>query len=306
MYPMLRLRPCSLALLFLTIALHSPSAAQTSGGEFNGHLLIVGGGPRPDSLIERFIDLAGGPGVARIVVIPTASTTPEETGNDFAAILRENGAPDAFNLHLTREEALAGVGLDRLAHVTGVWFVGGSQRRITTAFKDTPIEEAFHRLLRDGAVIGGTSAGAAIQSGIMITGGQSGPAADGRPSNDSYITIERENIARELGFGFLDNAIIDQHFVRRQRNNRLISRVLENPHLIGAGIDESTGIQVNPDGTWEIFGASVVLVYDARGARTMEDGAEMLGGAALRFHVLPSGSVFDPATGEAHLPQGRR
>lgn len=289
----------------VVLALPAPSAAQTAGGDFDGHLFIVGGGPRPDAMMERFIELAGGPGIARIAVFPTASTTPERTGDALAASLLELGAAEAFNLPLTREEALAGVGLDRLAGVTGVWFVGGSQTRITAAFLDTPIAEALHRLLRDGAVIGGTSAGAAMQSATMIPGGERRPGGD-RPSDDSYITIERDNVRTEPGLGFLENTIIDQHFIRRKRNNRLISAVLDNPHLLGAGIDESTAIQVNPDGTWEIVGESVVMIYDARGSRITGASANVLGAAALHLHILPEGSVFDPATGEARLPPSDR
>jgi len=40
--------------------------------------------------------------------------------------------------------------------------------------------------------------------------------------------------------GFLDQVVIDQHFIKRKRLNRLISVVLEHPELPGIGIDEST------------------------------------------------------------------
>ncbi len=290
----------ALVLLLAAFGAAPPAAAQTAGAGFDGHLLIVGGGPRPLSIMERFVELAGGEGVARIAVIPTASGTPERAGDGLVAELLELGAAEAFNLNLSREQATRGEGVAELEGVTGVWFVGGSQTRITAAFKDTPVEEAFHRILREGAVLGGTSAGAAIMSGMMINGGERRPGGD-RPVDDSWITLERDNVETEAGFGFLPNAIVDQHFVRRRRNNRLLSLVLENPRLIGVGIDESTAVQVNPDGSWEIVGESVALVYDARGARITAPEADVLGAAGLQLHILPPGSFFDPSTGEARL-----
>lgn len=68
------------------------------------------------------------------------------------------------------------------------------------------------------------------------------------------------------GFGFITDAIVDQHFVRRKRHNRLISLVLESPQRLGVGIDESTALMIGPDGIWRVMGASVVVIHDARGA----------------------------------------
>jgi cyanophycinase len=68
--------------------------------------------------------------------------------------------------------------------------------------------------------------------------------------------------------------IVDQHFVRRERHNRLLAVVLERPTLLGAGIDESTALEIGPDGTWTV-----------------------------RIHLLPPGSTLDPATGRFSLPR---
>jgi cyanophycinase len=106
------------------------------------------------------------------------------------------------------------------------------------------------------------------------------------------------------GFGYIDNAIIDQHFVRRRRHNRLMSLVLENPRLIGAGIDESTAIEVRPDGTWRILGESVVVIYDARNAQAGPADAP-LSAANVQMHVLPSGATYDPRTGKASMATRR-
>ena len=101
------------------------------------------------------------------------------------------------------------------------------------------------------------------------------------------------------GLGFLHGAIVDQHFIKRERHNRLLSAVLERPGLVGVGIDESTAIEVSPDGRWHVLGESDVIVYDARHARVTAPGAPLLGATDIRVHLLPSGSVYDPASGRA-------
>jgi len=275
---------------------HSPavppgaSAPEAAGG----HLLMVGGGPRPAEIMDRFIELAGGSGVARIAVVPMASGDPESVGESLVEEMVALGAADAFVLHADREEAMRPETAVRLDGATGVWFSGGSQTRHTAALKDTPVEIRLHEMLREGVVLGGTSAGAAIMSDLMITGGEL------RPGGEPWITIDRNNVVTDAGFGFIEGAIVDQHFVRRKRHNRLLSLVLENPDQIGIGIDESTAVEVSPDGRWRIIGESVVVIYDARTARITDEGiAGVLGGAGIRMHVLPGGSVFDPRAGEA-------
>ena len=104
------------------------------------------------------------------------------------------------------------------------------------------------------------------------------------------------------GFALIRNAIVDQHFLRRKRHNRLISVVLERPPHLGAGIDESTALIVHADGHWTVSGASVVVIYDARTSRITTSTTSPLGASDMRMHVLPAGSSFDPQTGRAMLP----
>ena len=47
------------------------------------------------------------------------------------------------------------------------------------------------------------------------------------------------------GLGLWPEVIVDQHFLKRQRDNRLISAVIDHPTLVGVGIDESTAVIVH-------------------------------------------------------------
>ena len=136
------------------------------------------------------------------------------------------------------------------------------------------------------------------------------------------MTIARDNVVTEPGFALIRGAIVDQHFIRRRRNNRLFSLILEHPDLVGVGIDESTAVEVDPAGGWRVLGRSVAVIYDARRAAVTPAGGAVLGAAEIRMSVLPAGSRYDlrtgrgrpagapvnfvPAGGRGSLPRGTR
>jgi cyanophycinase len=277
-----------------------PAAERASAGR--GTLFIVGGGPQPPALVREFVDLAGGSGRARIVVFAMASAGGLEGGEAKAKDLRALGAT-ATNVYVTHAQASTDSVARLLDGATGVWFGGGDQGRLAAALRGTRTERAIHARYAAGAVIGGTSAGAAVMSAQMITGDERRIGGDRPPrdSSEAYITIDRNNIVVDSGFALVTNAIIDQHFLRRKRHNRLVSLVLEHPVRLGVGIDESTALVVEPDGTWRVSGASVAVIYDARRAAVTPAGTT-LGAAGMSMHVLPAGGRFDPRTGRSTLP----
>lgn len=292
-----------LAGLFLFGPPADPLPASPPGPGLRGSLFIVGGGEQPEGLIARFIELAGGKGHARIAVVPMASEESQATGDEKATDLRERGV-DAFVLNVTRAQAEGDSAAALLETATGIWFTGGDQARLTPILLGTPLLRAMQRRYAGGAVIGGTSAGAAIMSDSMITGNQYREP----PDTSGYYGDEYPSLARHMtevvpGLGFLHGVIVDQHFIRRERTNRLLSAVLERPALLGVGIDESTALEVSPDGQWRIWGASAVVVYDARGIRITRAGAPTLGAVDIRVHVLPAGSTYDPRRQRAILPR---
>jgi cyanophycinase len=288
-------------------ALLAPAAfsqAPASASTIGGHLLIVGGGPIPPEITRRFVDLAGGPGKARIVVFPMASGD-SDAGIEMTADLGKLGA-SAERIVLDHARADSEEAVKRLEGVTGIWFGGGDQVKLTAALGGTRVEAAMHKLLAAGAVLGGTSAGAAVMTTPMLTGEErhvGGLRPPSNPKDDlaAYMTVARDDVETVPGFGFLPGAVVDQHFIRRRRSNRLLSVVLENPQLVGVGIDESTALEIGPDGKWRVLGESAAMVFDARRARITPVGARALGATGVSLLVLPAGSTYDPASGEATL-----
>jgi cyanophycinase len=274
--------------------------AQAPAGR--GTLYIVGGGPQPETLVQEFVDLAGGRGRAKIVVFAMASASGERSGEAKAGDLRALGA-EAHNVWINREQAMSDSVARLLDGVTGVWFGGGSQTRLADVLRGTPTERAIRARFAAGAVVGGTSAGAAVMSSLMITGEERAPGGARPDTTLDWVTIARDNTLTTDGFGLIEGTVIDQHFLRRKRHNRLISLVLERPPHLGAGIDESTALVVHPDGTWSVRGASAVVIYDARQA-TATRADQPLGASDVRMHVLPAGATFDPKSGRAVLAPG--
>lgn len=291
-------------LLVLSVGTSTATAQRTAAAVRSapsGTLFIVGGGTQPPELVSHFIALAGGPGKARIAIFPMASSEAEASGKDKADQLRGMGT-DAYVVNITREQAESDSVVQLVTRATGIWFPGGDQVRLADVLRGTKVLRAIQDRYRAGAVIGGTSAGAAIMSDSMLTGNQ---LRDGvvDTSTTGYPRVARKNIEIVPGLGFLHGAIVDQHFLRRQRSNRLLSVTLEHPTMLGVGIDEGTALRVDPDGTWTIEGASAALVFDARAAAVTPTAARTLGATELRLHLLPAGSTYDPRSGRASLPR---
>jgi cyanophycinase len=260
--------------------------------EVKGYLFIIGGGERPGSMMRRFVDLAGRFGNGKIVVFPMASSVPVETGSEEAEEFRKLGAADVEYVILSRGEASAESSLKVLAGAGGVFFSGGDQSRLMDVLRGTPFQQKLLELYRDGCVIGGTSAGAAVMSQVTITGEEKGRVEEGR----EFGTILAGNVVTVSGLGFLKTVIVDQHFATRKRHNRLISLVAENPELLGVGIDESTAIIVRPDQVFEVIGEKNVVIYDASRARIRITPAAMIGFTGMIMDVLIPGDKFDLKT----------
>lgn len=259
-------------------------------GDEKGYLLIIGGGTRTPAMMKLFIKYAESGNSEKIIIIPSASAEPRETGEYQANQLRDLGAKNVEYLIIEKDRVNDPEIINRLQNTGGIFFSGGDQSRLTNLFKGTLVEETFHKLYKSGTIFGGTSAGAAVMSKIMITGDEKKPLSE----DDAFEIISRDNIVTVEGFGFIKSALIDQHFIRRKRHNRLISLIIENPDVLGIGIDESTAIFVHPDDTFEVIGKNQVVIYDASEAKTGNNGdLDRLSAAGIKMHILTEGYKFD-------------
>jgi len=268
-------------------------------GDEKGYLLIIGGGGRPDYMMKRFTGLAALHNTGKIIVIPNASATPVRTGRSHAGQIAELCDNEVTFYNVTPENVNEDSTLKFFEGTGGVFFSGGVQSRLTRLLTGTRLLERIREIYREGGILSGSSAGAAIMSEIMITGGKKRHADENPDSRHVYPYIEGDYIETTEGFGFMPSTIIDQHFVKRERLSRLISLVIENPNHIGIGIDEATAILRKPDNTFEVLGRNSVLIFDATAADiTPFDPAKsyLLAAGGMKFHILIEGQKFDLKT----------
>lgn len=211
------------AVLWLTaVVLVSRVGAQFDPGapepidRVRGTLYLHGGGRLTEQMRRDFLELAGGAS-ARLVVIPSAD--PEDpTGEEELDTWRSLGAVHVRRLHaFMRDEAERPEFAATLDDATGVWICGGKQSRLARAYLETPVEAALRRVVARGGVVGGTSAGAAITSRVMLV----------------YDEIRQ-------GLDLVPGAIVDQHYLVRRREERLRRALMAHPDRVGLGIDEAT------------------------------------------------------------------
>lgn len=233
-------------------------------------LVAVGGGERPPAAMQRFVEWSGG-AQARVLVVTWASGEPAESFANLDRELRAHGPAAVEQAPPAPVEGPARARLlEQLAAATGVFFSGGDQNRVMDVLKDAELLQALRARYAAGVPFGGTSAGTAIMSSPMITG------------EGDFTVIDAAQVEVREGLGLVPGVIFDQHFVKRQRQNRLFGLVLARPELLGLGIDEDTALLVTDDREAEVLGRGPVLVVDGR-ARP----------GALVVEPLPAGARYD-------------
>lgn len=249
-----------------------------------GALVIVGGGLEPDNaaIYQAFLN-ARPESAPAIVIIPAASGEPSSSAKAARAAMVQHGARESdimiaeiavMDDPYTRVVNEAGwanniTSADEIARIQqagAIWFTGGDQARITALLlaedgSDTPYLAALRARHRQGAVIGGTSAGAAIMSGAMIGGGDAMGALLGAEVGEELVLVR--------GLHFLRGPLVDQHFGERARLGRLAAALIQLRKIspMGLGIDENTALLVAPDQlSAQVIGSGYVTVLDASGA----------------------------------------
>jgi cyanophycinase len=240
--------------------------AQTSGPA-HGALFIHGGGGLS---IKEFIQLSkriSGKEAPRFLVISTAQgknrlrdfTKSRKMVAKINRLVDQEVATELFTLD--REFADSDELVAKIDAVDAIFMGGGNQCYLTDTFLGTRGLEAMHRLLERGGVIGGSSAGAQVQSSFMTRGDY----------KKRQILGDKKH---QEGFAFLANAALDVHVGGRKRETDLLQvfsakkRQLQNKNLdtqdlLGIGIDQGTAITVIGD-TLTVSGSGKVYIFNPK------------------------------------------
>lgn len=258
-------------------------AGRNRGG---GALLIIGGAEdkQGDQAILRCVaDRVDG---KRLVILTVATEEPEESWEKYRTVFTELGVKDLTHVDVRdRRQAMVADLSESIDGAGGVFFTGGDQLRITSHIGDTYVYRRIRNLLDRGGIVAGTSAGASVMSETMLVGGSS--------SNTPSIG---EIVQMAPGLGFLDNAIVDQHFSERGRMGRLLGAVAQNPRVLGIGIDEDTAALVEDD-CLSVVGTGATYIIDGSraGNSNVAEGSpdDTLSIEDVMLHVLSKDHRFD-------------
>jgi cyanophycinase len=235
--------------------------------------IVIGGALRydNDTVWQRIVDEAGGANKARFAVLATASASPERSAELIVQALQRHGAQAE---HIPVAPRLEGADLKKnladpalIAKVrasNAVFFSGGAQGLIVDTFQPdgraTPMLEAIWDVYREGGVVAGTSAGAAIMSRTMF-----------RDALDVMKVMRgqmRDGQEVDQGLGFVgDRLFVDQHFLKRGRIGRMLPLMLAKGYRLGLGVEENSAAVVQGQQI-EIIGGRGAMLVDLRDART--------------------------------------
>lgn len=231
---------------------------------------MIGGGDRTPDILSKIIE-TNAKDKPNILIIPWASGEPEESfqfiKSQLVAIsnIQIVCAPFA-PLDAEKKAKL----MQQLDNAGGIFFCGGDQNRIMEVLKDQEIYDKMQQLYHNNIAFSGTSAGTAIMSEVMITG------------EGDFKVIDASKVETKKGLGLMKNLIVDQHFIKRQRQNRLIGLIFKYPKLLGVGIDEDTAFFVKDNRFAEVLGDSKVMIFE-----TTKRSDEM------KFMMLQKGEKYD-------------
>ena len=254
----------------------------------NGFVVAIGGAEDKTSELEilrRVFSLA--PADKRVIgVLTTASGIPDEVFPAYHDAFSRLGAQEVHHLRVrNREDARKQEFIDTVAHCGTVFISGGDQLRLTNTLGASPLLKAIRERYAEGAVVAGTSAGAAAMSSTMI---YNGSAAD---------ALKKGSVGMSSGLAFVEGVVIDSHFLERGRFTRLMEVGATNPEYIGVGLGEDAGVIVHDGEILEAIGTGHVIVVDSSNLRS-SNVAEISDGAPVAvehivMHALISGCGYN-------------
>jgi cyanophycinase len=250
-----------------------------------GTLFIIGGGNRDSLLMVQLIKEAGWKAGDWISICPMASRWDSayiSMNNEFQTYTQSKIRCIRVDSNTVKNPAT----LDSMRKSKIIYLNGGDQSIFMMHIMGTDFKKVINEAYENGATVAGTSAGAALMSEHMLTGEQ----LKRKQYTSAVPVIWQNNMEIKEGLGFLDSVIVDQHFVVRSRHNRLMSAVLDNPKLMGIGIDEATAIIVKGDSA-TVAGESVVLVYSNPKGITKR-GADVLSAQSFQLNMYLAGDRF--------------
>src|SRR5690606_36346553 len=258
---------------FFTLVLCTLSVCvllSTSAFAQPGHLVPVGGGALDNAFMLKFLSLSKVREPRVLIILYAAkdiNTYLKKTQDSF----QKAGVKDIRVLDLSDSQQAAKV----IEESDIIWMSGGGQVRLRKALEKAGVADVIRKKHAEGTLIGGTSAGASVQTDVMMASSKRDPETKVLIPTLSY------------GLKLWPEVIIDQHFSERKRLERLETAVKRHPNLVGIGIDESTGVLYGGDHKFTVIGKGTVTVLRATNPQADKDNVE------LKKIILKAGDAYD-------------
>jgi cyanophycinase len=222
-----------------------------------GYLLLEGGaefGGRMSEPDLKAISRAGGPD-ALIAILPTAAAPDnnhDRAGRNGLHWFRSLGASHVDLVPVTDRSSADSPGLAaRLRRAGLIYLLGGFPGYLAETLRNSLVWQAALEAYRNGALIGGSSAGAMVLCEYFYD-----------PSTGRVLP----------GLNLLpDCCVLPHHGTFGRAWSGQLGRQLPNSILIG--LDEQTGILNDSKGAWTVHGAGQATVYDGQQVKTFARGA---------------------------------
>jgi cyanophycinase len=222
-----------------------------------------------------------------VEIITTASEVPKLIEKDYKKAFESMGHTDIGFMNIeNRIQAMEEEYVDRIDKAHSVFFTGGDQFRLSTILGGTPLLEAILNRYNEDAdfVVAGTSAGAMVMSKIMLYEGH------------NIEAMLKDDVKTTLGFGFIENCIIDTHFVKKGRMGRLVEAIISNPPMVGIGLGEDTALMIKKGDEMDCNGSGMVVIIEGDKIRhtnvAYADPHTPLCVENLTIHILASGNGY--------------
>jgi len=298
--------------LALALMLWAPCARAHAEG---GPLVLVGGSLDSPRILDEIVRLSGGAGRARIGVITAASSRAAENGAYYQDVFRRHGAADVQWIPIGQPGQDSAALLRQIRGMTGFFFGGGDQSRLLQTLvrgngQETPAMREIRRAMERGALVGGTSAGTAVQvRGAMVTGGESYDALRRAPEDVlSPRSGGRLSYYASGGLGLFRWGALDTHFNERGRAGRLVRLAATTGQRFAFGIDEDTALVVRSplgrDPRMSVLGQGGVSIFDL-GRAKLGTGADF-SIRNVRTAYLTEGDSFRPRKGKMKCARGKQ
>lgn len=254
-----------------------------------GPLIAIGGAEDKTDRIEilrrvRSLAEADAPVVG---VITTASGFPDDVFAGYDTAFSAIGASEVLHIRIRDRKDSASQRYGEMIRRSDVIFIsGGDQMRLTNILGASAALDAVRSRREEGAVIAGTSAGAACQSRTMVYGGH---------ADDS---LRKGAVKMTAGFGFVDGVVMDTHFLERGRFSRLMEVGATNPEYLGVGLGEDAAVLFD-HGIIRAFGPGHVILIDSSqitGSNVFDlDDGEAVSVNNVIMHALVDGYAYSMA-----------